>query len=490
MKAQAALLHKLVRRARHTHFGRTHGFDRITDVGSYQRRIPVRPYSEFWSDWWQPHYPDLFGQTWPGRIPYFAMTSGTTTGRSKHIPYTEDMRTAARRGFIDLLCHHLLHRPQSRVLGGGALGLVGPVDLDQAANGVGTGAVSAITAGSVPRWLGDRLLPPPEIAALTDWQEKVRKLAPLSLRSDLRFMGGSPNWMLIFLDEVARASGTPEGRLKDWYPNLELIVHGGVNFAPYRQRFADLMRGGHAETREIYSASEGVFAYADRGDGGGMRLHLDGQVFFEFVPKDQIGTKSPERFWLGNAQTGVDYALVVTTAAGLWSYVVGDVVRLVDLAPPRLLVVGRVGNDLSVFGEHLIEAELAGALSAAAEENGLSIRDYCVGPVRNGRRNHHHYLVETTGVRPPGSSRALAQSIDRNLQARNEDYAELRKNDLALSPPEVEFVPPNGFVNWMKKRRGLGGQFKVPRIINDLDLLSDIRAVALHPRPEEHANNA
>lgn len=479
---QAALLKKLVGRAQFTKFGRAHGFGPSCDVQTYQSRVPVRRYNEFWEDWWQPAYPDLVDQTWPGRIPYFSMTSGTTTGRSKYIPYTPDMKRAATRGFLDLLCVHFVRRPESRVLDGDVLGLTGPTDLDHATQGVETGAVSAITIGGLPSWISKRVLPTPELAKLTNWEEKIRRLAPLSLERDVRILGGSPNWLLIFLQEVARQDQEASDKLVDWFPNLEMIVHGGVNFAPYRQRFASLMENGHAETRELYSASEGVFAYADRGDGDGMRLHLDGQIFFEFVPIDQVFSPTPERHWVANIQKGVDYALVVSTAAGLWSYLVGDVVRFVDVSPPRLLVVGRVENSLSAFGEHLIEEEIAGAVATSASDLSMTIVDYCVGPVAQTGHNHHLYLIEPSTAPDPMAEEKLAQAIDANLGARNEDYKELRKNNLALAAPQVRLVPQGRFLHWMKSRRGLGGQYKVPRIVTDRALFDDICGIVLNAR--------
>ena len=488
-KAQAALLKKLVRRAGNTRFGKTHGLDRIRGVEQYQRAVPVRKYEEFWEDWWHHDYPDLTDQTWPGRIPYFSMTSGTTTGRSKYIPYTPDMKRAAVRGFIDLLCFHLVARPKSCVLDGDVLGLTGPTDLDRAAPGVDVGAVSAITVGGLPNWISRKVLPTHEIAQLTNWQEKISHLAPLALSRDVRFLGGSPNWLLIFLEEVAKRGPGTSKRLVDWFPNLELIVHGGVNFAPYRQRFADLMQNGHAETREMYSASEGVFAYADGGDGEGMRLHLDGNVFFEFVPAEQVFSPDAERHWIANIETGVDYAIVVSTAAGLWSYIVGDVVRFVDLSPPRLIVVGRVENSMSLFGEHLIENEIANAVATAASELSLSILDYCVGPVAQTGHNHHLYLMEPATQPDPSMEEKLAEIIDAELCSQNQDYRDLRTDNLALAAPEVRLVAPGQFVRWMKARRGLGGQYKVPRIVTDSSLFKDIREAVLDVQKEPNCND-
>lgn len=472
-EVQVATLKRLINRASGSAFGRAYRFDQISDLDSYQRQVTIRDYHDFWKEWWEPHYPTLVDVSWPGRVPYFTLTSGTTTGRSKHIPYTTEMRRAAVRGFIDLLCFHLVRRPQSRLMGGSALVLTGPASLDEAADGTTKAAVSAITSAALPSWLQHRVLPPADLANLDDWREKIRRLAPLSLSNDVRMLGGSPNWLLIFLAQVASQQENFSGRLADLYPELELIVHGGVNFAPYRDRFTALLDGSHAETREMYSASEGVFAYADNDDGQGLRLHLDGNIFFEFVPPDQLKKVAPDRRWIGNIETNTDYAIVITSAAGLWSYVVGDIVRFVETDPPRLLVVGRVQQGLSTFGEHLIESELAEAVAKAAREQNVTVLDYSVGSVQGETGGHHVYLVEPIENASDISARQFAGSLDSRLSELNGDYEELRRNR-AVGAPEVRVVPNGGFTRWMELRRGLGGQNKVPRVVTDPELFDDI----------------
>lgn len=471
---QARLLRSLTRRARNTAFGRAHGFGRLSGVPDYQDAVPLRDYDAFWTEWWEPSYPRLDNVSWPGRIPYFAVSSGTTTGRSKHIPYTAEMRRAAVRGFLDLLSCHLATHPGSRLLGGAVLGLTGPTSLQSAGAGVASGAVSAITAGAVPWPFRNRVLPPADLADLGDWQEKIRRLAPLALQTDIRMLGGSPNWLLIFLSEVSRQFGQDDGTLADWFPNLDLIVHGGVNFAPYREAFAALLKGSHAETRELYSASEGVFAYADRGDGEGLRLHLTGSVFFEFIPLAEVGAPRPSRHWVGSLETGVDYAVAITTAAGLWSYLVGDVVRFVSVAPPRLIVTGRVSQGLSAFGEHLLESEIADALATAATAAGTRVAEYTVSAARGDGGNRHRYLVETGAPLCADAEGRFAAALDAALARSNEDYQELRKDDLAMAAPEVVFVSKGAFASWMRSRRALGGQNKVPRVVTDAELFDDI----------------
>ncbi|MFC3614827.1 GH3 auxin-responsive promoter family protein [Lutimaribacter marinistellae] len=476
--AQAATLRRLVRHAVQTVFGRAHRFSAIDGIEPYQRQVPIRDYETFWETWWQPDYPKLVDVCWPGKIPFFTMTSGTTTGRSKYIPYTFEMRRAAIRGLVDPLCFHLIRRPDSRLFGGAVLGLTGPVKLSPVSDGADAAAVSAVTAAALPGWLRHRVLPAGELANLEDWQEKIQRLAPLSLTSDVRMLAGSPNWLLIFLAEVARQGCTGTSRLADWYPDLELIVHGGVNFTPYRDRFRALLEGSHAETREMYSASEGVFAYADRVDGDGLRLNLDGRIFYEFVPPEQLDDANPDRRWIGNVDIGVDYALIITTAAGLWSYAVGDIVRFVDLWPPRLIVSGRVQQGLSVFGEHLLEIELAEAVAHAARAVNLTALDYTVGSLQGSAGGHHAFLVEPDKQVADNVAGRMAEAIDSRLCDLNKDYHELRK-DGALGAPEVRLVPPGGFARWMRLRRNLGGQNKLPRIVIDPDLFADIRNIAL-----------
>ena len=482
--AQEHVLRRLVYRAASTAFGRRHAFSQIKNIRNYQEQVRIRTYEEFWTEWWEPHFPTLIDVTWRGRISLFANSSGTTTGVYKHIPYTHRMRRAAVAGFLDLVGFHYACRPNSKVLGGAAVTLTGPTTLDRQDNDTLTGPVSAITIGSVPGFLARRVLPPPEIANITNWNEKIRRLAEVATDADVRFLGGSPNWLLIFIAELKQKHGGDN--LAHWFPNLELVVHGGINFAPYRNRFAELLEGSHAETREMYSASEGVFAVADRGDGEGLRLLLDGAVFFEFIPAAELGQPTPSRLTVDEVEVGQDYAVVITTAAGLWSYIVGDVVRFVDLSPPRVIVVGRTGNALSEFGEHLIEFEIADAVSSAVNRVGTRLQDYCVGAVHEKTGGRHRYLIEVEGQSDAKATRRMAEEIDIHLKERNADYRELRTDDTAIGPPEVVLVRQDGFRDWMRLRRYLGGQSKLPHIVKDKALFRDIeRVAAAEKSPEE-----
>jgi hypothetical protein len=268
-------------------------------------------------------------------------------------------------------------------------------------------------------------------------------------------------------------------RLASWYPNIELIVHGGVNFAPYRSRFRELLEGSHAETREVYAASEGFIAVADQGDGDGMRLILDNGIFYEFVPVSELGTPYPTRHWIETAEIGVEYALVLSSCAGVFGYLVGDTIRLVSKDPPRLLVTGRTSYFLSAFGEHLIEAEIEDAVSTAAARIGATINDFSVGAVHpdaQGETGRHLYIVEFAGAPGPASHTAFATAIDERLCQLNDDYRSHRSGGFGMGAPEIRVAAAGTFSAWMKQRGKLGGQNKVPRVITDDKLFADLCA--------------
>ena len=291
-------------------------------------------------------------------------------------------------------------------------------------------------------------------------------------------IGGTPSWLMVFIDALAELRGV-EPDLASLFPNLEVLVHGGVDFSPYRRRFTDLLAGSQAELREVYPASEGFIASADRGDGEGLRLNLNHGLFYEFVPVEELDAANPIRHWIGDAEPGVNYALVLSSCAGMWGYVLGDTVALIPGDRPRVKVTGRISYMLSAFGEHLIASEVEAAVSAAAGEIGASVSDWSVGPVfpeQTGELGGHLYIVEFAGAGISNAQvAAFAARLDRDLSATNEDYAAHRAAGFGMKPPEVQAVPPGTFAAWMKSRGQLGGQHKVPRIILDQDLLANLR---------------
>ncbi|MCZ6859766.1 MAG: GH3 auxin-responsive promoter family protein [Alphaproteobacteria bacterium] len=481
-ETQIRTLLALVRKAAATGFGRAHDFGSIGSVGEFQACVKLRRYEDFWAEFWREPFPHIGGVSWPGTIPYFAVTSGTTTGATKYIPCSADMLRANVRASLDILTHHVARRPNSKLLGGRGFMLGGSTNLVRQAPGINSGDISGIAAAELPWWINRRYFPSKEMALITDWEEKIAKLAPASLEVDIRTISGTPSWLLVFFDKLAALRTELPHRLSSYYPNLELLIHGGVNFAPYRAQFEALLEGSRAELREVYPASEGFIAVADRGSGEGMRMLLDTGLFYEFVPVEELESTNPTRHWIGNAETGVNYALVLSSNAGVWSYVLGDTVRLVSLDPPRLLVTGRTSYMLSAFGEHLINEEIEEAVAKAAAAIGALVTDYSVGavfPKKKGGLGHHLFIVEFADPAPGSTSlKRFTETLDADLSATNEDYQAHRAGGIGLAPPRLQAPAPGTFASWMKKRGKLGGQHKVPRIITDETLFDDLRMFA------------
>lgn len=486
--AQRAQLAGLLAAATNTRFGRDHDFHAFRAPEDFRSAVPLRKYDGMWRDYWQAAFPVLDDVSWPGRVPYFAVTSGTTGDATKYIPVTQEMVRSNKKAALDLLVHHVVNRPATRLFGGPNFILGGSTDLVTRAPGVLSGDLSGIAIKTVPWWVKSRSFPPLDLALVADWEKKVDLLARASIDLDIRSIGGTPSWLLILFDRLAALRGEKRLPLARFWPNLELVVHGGVHFGPYRSQFEALLAGAHAETREGYAASEGFVAVQDRGPGEGLRLNLDTGLFYEFVPVEELGSANPTRHWIGDAETGVNYAIAVSTCAGVWSYLIGDTVRLVSRDPPRLLVTGRTAYSLSAFGEHLIGEEIEEAVSRAAAAIGAEVVDYSVGaifPAGPGDLGGHLYVVEFFGRAPDEAARAaFAVAVDTFLSEKNEDYAAHRSGGFGMKPPALLAMNEGGFAAWMKSRGRYGGQNKVPRIINDQELFAGLRAYAVSWRKQ------
>jgi hypothetical protein len=479
VESQRLILEGLIRRARATRFGREHQFSLIADVADFQKRVRLRQYEEFWRDYWQPDFPHLADCTWPGTIRYFARTSGTTAGVSKYIPCSEEMIAANLRAGEDVFVHHVLNRPQSQVLAGKCLLLGGSTDLTEEAPGIHSGDLSGIEVNELPSWKRPWFFPSRELALIPDWEDKIDRIARACLEEDIRTISGTPNWLLLFFDKLAQVASS--GGVAEVFPRLELVIHGGIDFAPYRDRFRRLLEGTRAETREVYFASESSIAVADRGDGEGLRLICDNDTFFEFVPLGELGSPKATRHWIATIETGVEYAVVVSTCAGAWAYVLGDTVRFIERDPPRLLITGRTSYRLSTFGEHVIGEQIEQAVGMAANAINAAVADYCAGVIFPEAETvgGHLYVVEfAEGIPDAQRMDAFAARLDQALAAANADYRERRAGDFGLRPPQTQAVAPGTFAAWMKSRGRLGGQHKVPRIVNDAKLFASLRDFA------------
>ncbi|ANK81955.1 MAG: hypothetical protein TEF_14990 [Rhizobiales bacterium NRL2] len=464
-EAQERELMKLLHWAKDTRFGKAHGFAKIRTVEDFQAAVPIASYEDYWRDWWRESFPVHDNITSPGRTPHFAVTSGTTSGKTKYIPVTREMIASNKKAAVDVVVHHLANHPDSRPLAGKTFMMGGSTDLVEQAPGIDSGDLSGIAVTTQSAWTKPFAYPPTDVALWEDWEKKLDRFARDAFEEKITIWTGTPSWMLILIDRMREiAAGRP------LFPNLELLVHGGVSWELYRERFAPFLAETGAKTREVYPASEGFIAVADKAYEDGLRLIADNGIFFEFVPLEELDSDNPTRHWVGNLETGQDYAVVLSSNAGLYAYLVGDTVRFVDRDGPRLKITGRTSYMLSAFGEHLIGSEIETAVHDAAGDQGVQVAEFTVGPVlhaERGGRGGHIYLIETEG----GSADAdrLARRIDERLSEVNDDYAAHRVEGTGMEPPRVVLVGEGGFERWMASRGKSGGQHKVPRVIADAD---------------------
>jgi hypothetical protein len=418
--------------------------------------------------------------TWPGRIPYLALSSGTTSGTTKYIPVSPEMLASNRRAALTTLALFLAARPGTPLFGGRLFFLGGSTDLQNLAAGRGpavlAGDLSGIVAREVPPLLRPYTFPPLELALLSDWDAKMDRLAEQAARLPITVLSGVPSWLLVLFDRLRRVTG--KAHVADVWPGLRLVLHGGASFEPYRGWFHQRVGSPAVCFQETYPASEG-FVAAEDPRYGLLRLLPDHDIFFEFVPRDELGGGRPARHTAAEVQTGVHYAVALTTCAGLWSYLLGDTVLFERRDPPLLRFTGRTKQFLSAFGEHLIGAEVEWAVAAAARESGTAVVDFHAGPVfskAHGEPGRHRFLVDFAAPPAPAALACFGHALDAELCRLNEDYAAHRRGDLAMRPPQVLAVPQGGFAQWLSTRGQLGGQHKVPRLDNSGRLTEELTA--------------
>ncbi len=469
VRAQAKTLRTLIARAKLTRFGQDHGFSAIQTVREYQKAVPLRTYEDLWAAYLKDRYPIFEDLTWPGRIPYLALTSGTTQGATKYIPVSREMLASNVKAGRTMVAYHLANRPDSRLFHGKMFFLGGSSDLERPAPGVEQGDLSGIAAKELNAFLRPYAFPPLELALEPDWDRKLTLLAERSQREPITLVGGVPSWLLILFQRLLDLTG--KATIAEVWPGLEVVVHGGVKFDPYRLAFEAILGSSRVRLQESYPCSEGFIAFGDPTTGL-LRLCFDHGLFYEFIPCDEVGSAHPTRHWLGDVRPGVNYAIAVSTCAGLWSHLIGDTVRFESVSPPLLTFTGRTKYSLSAFGEHLISEEIEGAVASASAATGASVRDWHVGPVFQGRLGHHLYVFEF--LQPPTDLAAFRSAFDRDLGRRNADYQAHRADKVGLPLPAVVVAKSGGLNAWMRSRGKLGGQNKLPRMDSSGTLTAEI----------------
>jgi hypothetical protein len=481
LAVQERALRGLVRRARDTVWGRRHGFREIRTVGDYQRHSPVTTYLDLRSLVERA----IGGERdvlWPGRPAEYCKTSGTTAG-DKYIPVTREAFLAHRRGGVDALLMAFRRAGRATQLDGPMLFLGGSTRTEPLGRHAEVGDLSGLAVRRLPVWIRTRYAPGPKVAAIPAWERRLVATARRVRHLDVRLISGMPSWMLVLFERIRALAGNPELALGRLWPNLAVFVHGGVRMDPYRAVFEAAV-GRPIHYLEVYPASEGFVAMQVAAADPGLTLMLDYGIFYEFVPAGELGSPQPRRLTVADVRVGEPYAILLTSPAGLWSYVLGDTVRFVSLDPPQLVITGRTRHFINAFGENVIVEEVERAAAEACARTGAELVEFTVAPVYPqgpAQLARHEWAVEFRAR--PSSLDGFARALDEGLQALNTDYRTKRAGSIGMAPPHVTSVAPGGFHRWLAARHQLGDQHKVPRASNHRDVIEAVLAAAVGPQP-------
>jgi len=465
---QERVFRQLILKGSRTSFGKELGLEKDLSLEEYRRRVPPKPY-EFFSPYIDRMVKGEPSVLCPGKVRFFSLSSGTTANHgNKYIPFTEGVWQNNRRAGLDNLLFHVRRSGGDfGIFGGQMLFLGGTTNLTREAAGIYAGDLSAITTRRIPFFFKSYYLPGDKIAQVENWEEKIELIADQVQGRDVRLISGIPSWLLVLFEAIRKKYGDMNATLKEMFPEFRLLISGGVNVRPYEELFARV--GGEGmDFAESYPASEAFIAIQDAGRRDGLRLMTDYGVFYEFIPADKLGEENTPRYTVAEVETGVNYAIILTTPGGLYSYILGDTVRFITTDPLRLVVTGRTKHFLSAFGEHLIVEETEKAIIAASQLTGAEAKEFHAAPVfpkSTHELPYHEWLVEF--ITPPGNADAFIREIDRSLCEQNDDYAAHRKGDSSLALPRLTILREGSFYDFMKARGKLGGQNKVPRLKND-----------------------
>lgn len=456
---QQNILHQLLINSANTAFGHAHHFAKINSTVAFQEHVPVRDYeaAKSWFDLVEQGRPNVL---WPGKPLYLAKTSGTTSG-AKYIPITRASIGYQVQAARDLLLMHC-YRCDTAFLHGKMLFLSGSPELHASSGGIRTGRLSGIVNHFVPAYLRRSQIPDWETNCIEDWETKLDRIVEQAIRQDLRLISGIPPWVQMFFEHAENAAGK---KIREIWPNLSLYVMGGVDFTPYRQVLLPYFPETIA-IQETFPASEGFFALDDSTGAEGMLLNIRAGIYYEFIPVEEYGAPNALRLGLSQVQTDRQYAMVISTNAGLWAYDLGDTVRFTSLSPYRVKVTGRVKHFISTFGEHVISEEVNQAMVLACANTYSEIVDFTVAPqVRSASgASCHEWLVEF--MQPPADLEIFTRELDIALQDKNAYYKDLRRGNI-LKVPEVKILKRDAIREFMKSEGRLGGQNKFPRLTNN-----------------------
>lgn len=477
IETQIEQFFSLIDRAKFTEFGLKYNFASITTIKDFQERVPVVTYEE--------HYPwierVMRGEKnilWPSEINWFSKSSGTTNARSKFIPVSEEsLQECNYRGGKDLLTLYFENKIDSQLFEGKSVSIGGSLHPNPFNTQAMTGDISAIITKNMPKWAEIFRIPPPEIALLDKWEDKMERMIEICSKENVTGIAGVPTWTVVLIESIMERMGA-KNALEVW-PNFEVFFHGAVSFTPYRSLFRDkLFPSDKVNYFETYNASEGFFAIQDDfALQDQMLLMLDYGVFYEFLPMEEWDKEFPKSLTLDEVELEKSYAMVISTNGGLWRYKIGDTIKFTSKYPFRIKITGRTKHFINAFGEELMIENADQALTAATAKAGVVLRDYTAGPIYmdSESKGGHEWIVECSSV--PENCDEFIESLDSKLREVNSDYDAKRQNNMALEKPIVHFVAIGTFYTWMENRGKLGGQNKVPRLSNSREFVEEILAI-------------
>jgi len=472
VETQQETLYKLLAGATSTEWGLKYDYKSVSSIKHYQARFPVQTYEDL-----VPYVDRLQrGETnllWPGRIKWFAKSSGTTSTKSKFIPMSrESLEDCHFRAAKDILAIYARNYPETRIFTGKALTLGGSHKVTQFSNDSLYGDLSAILIENAPPWVEIIRTPSQKIALIEDFEKKLEMITRTTVGENVTSLSGVPSWYLTLIRHILAQTG--KSNLVEVWPNLEVFFHGGISFTPYREIYKSLIPGDRMHYMETYNASEGFFGIQDDPKKSDMLLMLDYGIFYEFIPSARMDEDSPPVFTIGEIEEGVNYAMVISTTGGLWRYMIGDTITFTSVHPYRFRITGRTRSYINAFGEEVIVENADKALEAACRETGAVISDYTAGPVFMGSksRGSHEWLIEFE--KEPVDIGRFTDILDEVLKSINSDYEAKRFKDINIVRPVVRSVPPGTFNSWLKANNKLGGQNKVPRLSNTRDIIEEL----------------
>lgn len=477
IEVQQELFTRMISTAASTEFGKNHNFLSINSYQEFKKLVPLHFYEDI-----KPLIDRVIAGEqnilWPTETKWFAKSSGTTSSKSKLIPVTrESLEDCHYKGGKDLLGLFYTNFPATKLYKGKHLVVGGSSQVNTLSEDSYFGDLSAIIVKNLPWWAEIRRTPAKEIALMSDWEEKIERLAESTMNEDVHILVGVPSWTMVLANRVLELSG--KSNLNEVWPNLELFMHGGVNFEPYREAFKKLIPSPNMQYVETYNASEGFFGIQDDVTNNSMLLMLDYGIFYEFIPMSSFaGVDSTEVISLADVEVGINYALVISTNGGLWRYIIGDTIQFTSIKPHRFTITGRTKSFINTFGEELIVENAERAITEASLKTNAQVRDFHACPIymTNIEKGGHEWMIEF--VNEPDDMNRFALILDETLREVNSDYDAKRVNNMVLEAPLIHQFKPGSFDAWLKSEGKLGGQNKVPRLANNRRIMEQLLELA------------